>query len=145
MMPRQTRGRAVALTHAVAFTAFPAAAGLGAVLLSGDPSRWWLLLVIGSLGALFSWQFRRHLPESPRWLAATGRGQEAAVVLARIEKAVERSSGRPLASAEVSPEPLPRRAPFAAIWSPPYRGRTILLVVFQMLQTLGYYGFMHWL
>src|SRR5262249_19010436 len=32
-----------------------------------------------------------------------------------------------------------------AIWSRRYRGRTALLIAFQLLQTIGYYGFMHWL
>src|SRR5207253_7480663 len=38
-----------------------------------------------------------------------------------------------------------RRVPFLQIWRPPYRGRTLMLVAFQLLQTVGYYGFMHWL
>jgi putative MFS transporter len=38
-----------------------------------------------------------------------------------------------------------RWAAFRTIWSPAYRRRTLLLVVFQLLQTVGYYGFMHWL
>jgi putative MFS transporter len=146
MVPAHVRGRSVALTHALAFTAFPVAALLGRLLASQEaPQHWWLLLVIGSLGALFTWYFRRRLPESPRWLAAVGRSKEAADTLAAIEQAVERDLGRPLPPAEVPPLPLPRRMPLRAIWMPPYHSRTVLLIVFQLLQTVGYYGFMHWL
>jgi putative MFS transporter len=146
LMPYQVRGRSVALTHAVAFTAVPVAALLGRLLAPEEaPYGWWLLLVIGSLGALFTWYFRRRLPESPRWLAAVGRADEAAATLARIEKAVEQETGQPLPPA-ATPAPTPsRRVPFRAIWSRPYRGRTLLLMAFQLLQTVGYYGFMHWL
>jgi putative MFS transporter len=147
VVPRQVRGRSVALVHAIAFTAVPVAALL-ARLLAGEqtPENWWLLLVIGSLGALLSWYFRRRLPESPRWSAAAGRSEEAAKTLLEIEKAVAESSGQPLPPAESLPrQPTARTMPFRAIWSPQYRGRTIMLVVFHLLQTVGYYGFMHWL
>ena len=33
---------------------------------------------------------------------------------------------------------------FAEIWAPPYRNRTIMLVVFQFFQTFGFYGFANW-
>ncbi|MBM4069752.1 MAG: MFS transporter [Planctomycetes bacterium] len=146
VMPRQVRGRAVAMSHALAFTALPVAAILARWLAPRQaPHGWWLLLTIGSLGALWTWYFRRRLPESPRWLAAAGRGDEAAAVVQQMEAAVERETGRPLPAVDVMAQPAPRRLPFRAIWSPEYRGRTLLLIVFQLLQTVGYYGFMHWL
>jgi putative MFS transporter len=36
------------------------------------------------------------------------------------------------------------RASFAELWRPPYRRRTIMLVIFHALQTIGYYGFANW-
>jgi MFS transporter, putative metabolite:H+ symporter len=146
LVPRQVRGRSVALAHAFAFTAVPAAALLARLLApKGAEQGWWLLLVLGSLGALLTWYFRRNLPESPRWLAAAGRAKEAADALARIEAAVERDTGRPLPAAEEPARAPAPRVPFRVLWSPAYRGRTLLLIVFQLLQTVGYYGFMHWL
>jgi putative MFS transporter len=147
LMPRQVRGRSVALTHAVAFTAVPAAALLGRLLApAANPHGWPLLLVIGSLGALLAWYFRRRLPESPRWLAQVGRTDEAAATLAGIEGAVERSIGRPLPPPDAMPSaPADRLTPFRRLWSPAYRGRTVMLIAFQLLQAVGYYGFMHWL
>jgi putative MFS transporter len=147
VVPRQVRGRSIALTHAVAFTALPVVALLGWLLVPPEsPQNWWLLLVIGSLGALLAWYFRRRLPESPRWLASRGRGQEAEAVLNEIEAAVRAEGGGELPPAETPPARRPpRRTPFREIWSRRYRGRTVLLVVFHLLQTVGYYGFMHWL
>jgi putative MFS transporter len=147
VVPRQVRGRSVALVHALAFTAAPVAALLALPLATKDnPHGWCLLLIIGSLGALFSWYFRRRLPESPRWSASVGRYQEAADSLASIEKAARDSTGQPLPPVPPTPSQAPvRRMPFREIWSPRYRGRTLMLVVFHLLQTVSYYGFMHWI
>jgi putative MFS transporter len=146
MMPREMRGWAVSLTHAFAFTAFPVAALLARLLAPQEaPQGWWLLLTVGSLGALLTWYFRRQLPESPRWLAAVGRHKQAETVLVGIEAAVERDAGKPLPSVPALDHAAPGRGAFQAIWSRRYRGRTLLLVAFHLLQTVGYYGFMHWL
>jgi putative MFS transporter len=146
VMPRQIRGRAIALAHAVAFTALPVA-GLLARLLAPEesPQGWWLLLVIGSAGALFTWYFRRRLPESPRWSATVGRHEQAAAALTAIEAEVERQTGCTLAPVMVPAHEQVTRSPFWEIWSSRYRGRTMMLVMFHLLQTVGYYGFMHWL
>ena len=37
-----------------------------------------------------------------------------------------------------------RSGTFGEIWQPPYRTRTIMLMVFQFFQTFGYYGFAAW-
>jgi putative MFS transporter len=146
VVPRQVRGRSVAVVHAVAFTAFPVAALLARLLAPREsPQNWWLLLVLGGMGALLVWWFRRRLPESPRWLATVGRGAEAATVLVGMENTVQRETGQPLPPVAIAPVESVRRTPFREIWSPRYRGRTILLVAFQLLQTVGYYGFMHWM
>ncbi|MGC1088258.1 MAG: MFS transporter [Candidatus Acidiferrum sp.] len=33
---------------------------------------------------------------------------------------------------------------FGELWRPPYLGRTVMLVIFQALQTIGFYGFANW-
>jgi putative MFS transporter len=149
------RGRSVALVHAAAFTAIPAGFFLAGWLGSTD---WWLLLVIGSLGALLTWYFRRRLPESPRWLAATGRSGEAGRILAGMERAIAQETGQPLPEVSRNDKSVgadrkdgdpravvQRSGPFRELWSPRYRRRTLLLMAFHLLQTIGYYGFFHWM
>jgi putative MFS transporter len=147
VMPRQSRGWAVALTQSLIFTATPIAALLALLIAPQErPENWWLLLVIGSFGGLFAWYFRRNLPESPRWAALAGRSDEARRALESIEAEVERATGQPLPEpGEAAPLSGKRRLSLREIWSARYRGRTLMLVGFHLLQTVGYYGFMHWL
>jgi putative MFS transporter len=37
-----------------------------------------------------------------------------------------------------------KRGTFAELWRPPYLRRTVMLILFQMLQTIGFYGFANW-
>lgn len=93
LVPRQVRGQSIALVHAFAFTAVPTAALLGRLMAPREVSQgWWGLLVLGGAGAMLARWVRRQLPESPRWLAAVGRRDEAEAILRRIEDAVR---GRP--------------------------------------------------
>ncbi|HEV3279711.1 MAG TPA: MFS transporter [Terriglobia bacterium] len=154
MVPSGARGRYVAITQLIGFTAIPVAALLARVLV---PTHWLMagwrwVMVIGSAGALFAWLLRRNLPESPRWLEARGRSRQAAVILSRIEREASQESLTPQAS-EAAPLEFSqrgqtgeaqRRLPFWELWKPPYRGRTFMLVVFHLLQTVGFYGFANW-
>jgi MFS transporter, putative metabolite:H+ symporter len=91
------------------------------------------------------WRVRLGLAESPRWLAQRGRGAEADRVTAALECAVEAETGRPLPPPEAmagEAETGPGR--WREMWRPPYRGRTIMLVIYNLVQTIGYYGFSSW-
>jgi putative MFS transporter len=87
IVPSAARGRYVAITQVVGFTAVPVAAVLARVLVPTHylMAGWRWCVLIGSLGALLTWWFRRHLPESPRWLASRGRTAEAESILGALE------------------------------------------------------------
>jgi MFS transporter, putative metabolite:H+ symporter len=98
--------------------------------------RW--LLVIGGLGAVFVLLMRAQLPESPRWLESRGRHAEAADVVRSVASKVY---GRPAELTLVSP-PLALGEDEARTWRDvlgtafrDYRKRTVMLFVFQVLQT----------
>ena len=155
MVPSRARGRYVAITQLIGFTAIPAAALLARVLVPTHwlMSGWRWVMVLGSAGALLSWFLRRNLPESPRWLESRGRSDEAATILAGLE----RESAQESAAASSAPaivtfaagergaaEISEHRMPFRELWKPPYRARTLMLAVFHLLQTVGFYGFANW-
>jgi putative MFS transporter len=149
IVPSHARGRYVAITQVVGFCAVPVAAVLSRLLVPTHflLAGWRWVMIIGGSGALLSWWFRRNLPESPRWLESRGRISEAETVVTALE-AESFSTARPSEIAiGASPErrvAAPERAAFAELWRQPYLPRTVMLILFQALQTIGFYGFANW-
>lgn len=148
LVPPKDRGRAFAFNQFIQFSIVPVVALLGWLLVPREMlgmEGWRWVVWIGSAGALIAWWLRRSLPESPRWLAIHGRAEEAGRILAALEAAVERDLGQPL------PPPGPPLAVeagkgrFAEIFAAQHRKRTIVLSVFNLMQTIGYYGFNSWI
>jgi putative MFS transporter len=146
LSPKYLRGRAFAVCQAVGFCAVPVVAFLSYALVPRAPfgyAGWRWVIAIGALGSIFVWWIRRRLPESPRWLAQQGREDEADRILSALESDVQRESGRPLSPVPPAERTSPR-GQLLDMWRPPYRNRTVMLVVFNVFQTVGYYGFASW-
>ncbi|HXC57398.1 MAG TPA: MFS transporter [Rhizomicrobium sp.] len=146
LVPARVRGRAFAFNQVVQFSAIPAVALLAWLLVPIRPfglDGWRFVVLAGSAGALAVWIIRLAVPESPRWLAHHGRLAEAEAIVARFEAEAAGESG-PL------PVPLPEpvgevvRGHFGEIWRRPYLSRTVMLIVFNLFQTVGFYGFNNW-
>lgn len=148
IVPPQSRGRAFAFYQFVEFCAVPIVALLGWLLVPKHPfgiEGWRAVALIGSFGALVAWWLRRGIPESPRWLAAHGRVEEADRVLCTLEARAVKDTGRPLPEPAASvPEAVARSAGFGELLRPPYSRRTIVLSVFNLMQTVAFYGFGSW-
>jgi putative MFS transporter len=146
--PRSVRGRAFAVNQAIQFLAVPvvalAAWQLGdKVILGLDGWRWVVLL--GALAAVGVWFIQRRLPESPRWLADHGRLGEADAVVSALEAAVEARTGKPLPPPVARAEaPVDGHVRLSDIFRRPLLGRTLLLVVLNAFQAVGFYGFTNW-
>ena len=163
VVPSHARGRYVAITQVAGFCAVPVAAVLSRVLV---PTHWLMngwrwVMVIGGSAALLTWWFRRRLPESPRWLEARGRIAEAEAIIAALEhesfSSAQRSDESGLTTGKQKAKrgsiatpgmtntvPKEQKGSLAELWRPPYLSRTLMLVVFQALQTIGFYGFANW-
>jgi putative MFS transporter len=145
-LPRLGRGRYIACAYTIGFCGVPVAAFLGGRFVAGEHlliDGWRWLLIFGAFGALVVWILRSRLPESPRWLLAQGRTEEAEAIVAGVESAVAAVRG-PLPPVPDTPgtrdEPAVRLT-LARMFSGEYRRRTVMLWIFQILQTVGYYGF----
>jgi putative MFS transporter len=144
LAPARLRGRAFALNQAIQFLAVPAVAIAAWALLPMSPfglAGWRWVMILGAAGAVLVWAIRARLPESPRWLERQGRLPEADAIVSRLEGR-SRSSARRLAA--VNPAPAAPGGHLAEAFSPPYRRRTLMLIVFNIFQAIGFYGFSNW-
>jgi putative MFS transporter len=146
LVPKHIRGRAFACQQAFGFTATPVVAYLSYLLVPKAPfglDGWRWVVLIGAHGAIFVWWVRLALPESPRWLAQKGRIEEADRLMTALENRVEAEYGRPLPPPTAS-EPVVARSKFREMWVPPFGKRAIMLILFNVFQTVGFYGFANW-
>jgi putative MFS transporter len=145
MIPRHARGRYTAWSYTLGFLGAPIAGFVGRFVVKGaflSIAGWRWLLIIGALGAVIVWFLRRNLPESPRWYEIRNKTKEADATLSAIEQEVMREHGL---NELPAPEPVvvePQKgATISEIFSGVYAKRTTMLWIFQILQTVGYYGF----
>ena len=147
LVPPSGRGKAFAYYQFVEFLVVPVVALLGWLLVPHDPfgiDGWRWVAIIGSVGALFAWVFRLTLPESPRWLALHGHKDKAEAIMQRIEAGVSKDIGGPLPPPRPSTEDLRAKSTFGELLRPPYGKRTLVLSIFNLTQTIAFYGFGSW-
>jgi putative MFS transporter len=144
LMPKTMRGKAFAVSAAIQFLATPVVAVLAWRLIPGDHfgiAGWRWLAFLPAIGAALVWWVRRALPESPRWLEIHGRHDQAQAVVAMMEARagmVELPAAAPVFAPQVADAK-------ASLFKRPYRKRTLILSIFHIFQTVGYFGFANWL
>jgi putative MFS transporter len=147
LVPKAIRGRAFAVNQFIQFTAVPFGAFLSWRLIGLDPlgmSGWRWVALVAAIGAIFVWWIRLAIPESPRWLVQRGRLEEAEKITAGMEARVAAEVGNAL------PEPRPiTQEPggdvrLSEIMRQPYKRRTVMLVLLNFFQAIGFFGFNNW-
>ena len=148
LVPKEQRGPAFAYNQCIMYTSVPVVAFLAWQLVPRTVlglDGWRVVVIIGSIGAVLIWWIRRNLPESPRWLAQHGRIAEAESIVADMERRIRAETGRePAPPQTVTGEADSKPGAWTEMWNATYRGRTIMLVIFNLFQTIGFYGFSSW-
>ena len=148
LVPKEQRGPAFAYNQCIMYTSVPVVAFLAWQLVPRTVfglDGWRVVVIIGSIGAVLIWWIRRNLPESPRWLAQHGRIAEAESIVADMERHIRAETGRELAPPQtVTGEADSKPGAWTEMWNATYRGRTVMLVIFNLFQTIGFYGFSSW-
>jgi putative MFS transporter len=148
LVPPQGRGKAFAFYQFVEFCIVPVVALLGWLLVPISPfgfDGWRWVALIAATGAVAAWWMRLGLPESPRWLALHGHEARARRVIEDIEAGVSRDlGGQALPPARIVPVVEESKSRFVELLQPPYGKRTLVLSIFNLMQTIAFYGFSAW-
>lgn len=144
ILPKDRRGRLAAWAYTASYVAVPLV-GFLAVWLNplhyGGIAGWRVILAIGGLGAVFVLAVKHRLPESPRWLLAQGRSQDAHATLRRFADSAGVAMPAAFEETGERKHPLSLRERIAVLGKAPYGKRFVMLVIFHLFQGFGYYGF----
>jgi putative MFS transporter len=148
LAPSSIRGRAFAVNQSIQFLAVPLVAlaswQIGPLTIAGLEGWRWVIL-LGAAAAIGVWLIQLRLPESPRWLADHGRIDEADAIVSRLEARVAAETGQPLPAPALRLEAAEDGyVRLSEIFRPPLRRRTLLMVVLNVFQAIGFYGFTNW-
>jgi MFS family permease len=139
LVPSRSRGRAAAAVLNFWPLGSLAAALLAWLVLTALPPDlgWRAVFGFGGVIALSAAWFRRHLPESPRWLIKAGRADDARTIIAGIESGLTRL---PVPSPVSLRHRVRREAGAFITLLRHYPGRLALGAMLDFAEASGYYG-----
>jgi len=139
-VPAKTRGKWLGLMAVCVVTGLPVSLLVASLVV--PEFGWRAMFVIGGIGALIVWYMRKSLPESPRWLEAVGRTEEAEALMQSIER--EAAQGRPL-PVPAAPSTVAVSGDLATLFTAPLLSRMIVGAVCLITINTLLYGFVTWL
>ncbi len=138
-LPTKNRGRNLVILESFWALGTVIAAGLAWVLVASFG--WRPLLASAAVAAALVLWIRRKIPESPRYLAISGKADEAREIIAGIA----RENGRPAPEQDLVAGERQSGTTVARLWAPGLRQMTLMLWVTWFCISLAYYGIFTWL
>ena len=142
LIPARVRGRVNLAINGSFWVGAALGAALSLVLLDervlGPVIGWRAAFLLGAVLAVAILLVRRHVPESPRWLLAHGRAQEAERVVAGIERAAGVASPTATASVEPPRGRVPRWTEVAHVLARRYPRRSAVVLALMASQAFFY-------
>jgi putative MFS transporter len=139
-VPARSRGKYLGLMAVCVVSGLPVALLVASLVVPAFG--WRSMFVLGGIGALVVWYLRKNLPESPRWLEAVGRREEAEALMQVIE--AEAARGQPLPPVTSLPG-VQASGDLASLFAPPLLSRMIVGSVCLITINTLLYGFVTWL
>src|SRR3977135_736105 len=139
-VPPKSRGRWLSFMAVLVVSGLPITALLGFLII--PTFVWRPMFAIAGIGALIVGYLRKALPESPRWLEAVGRTEEAEALMQSIER--EAAQGRPLPAPSAT-STATASGELATLFTAPLLSRMIVGSVCLITINTLLYGFVTWL
>jgi len=105
---------------------------------------WRAAFWVGAVPALFAAYLRKAVPESPRFLEAAGRGEEADHLVKKMESQAGMTEAYPKTEHADGVKDVVTRLSLGELWSRKYIRSTFVLWVVWIGINFGYYGFVLW-
>ncbi len=132
--PKRYRGRLLSILAAAWAGGYVVAYLAGFLLRELGPDSWRLMLAISGLPALLILPFRLGIPESPIWLVARGRSEEAAAI---IKSKFGSNVVLPSSQAKQS---FKRKGTLSSLFSAPWRKNTWVGCIFYTCQVIPFFA-----
>ncbi|UFS75199.1 MFS transporter [Tardiphaga sp. 37S4] len=139
-VPARSRGKYLGLMAVCVVSGLPVALLVASFVV--PMFGWRAMFVLGGIGALVVWYMRKNLPESPRWLEAVGRREEAEALMQKIES--EAAQGKPLPPV-TAVSTVQASGQLSSLFAPPLLSRMIVGSICLITINTLLYGFVTWL
>jgi putative MFS transporter len=143
MFPSKSRGKYQALAIMIGICGTPVTSWVARFLIPLDTWGWRLVFVWGAVGIIFL-LFTRRLPESPRWYESRGEYAKADAILCNMEQQVTSEKGELPIPDSPRAEIAVNKMRISELITGKYLGRTVLLTILWVTQTVGFFGYSSW-
>ena len=141
-IPASWRGRFGTILNLIINTSLFLSTFLGWLIVPHYGWRW--MFAIAGCGALVVWFLRKSMPESPRWLATHGRGDEALEIVERIEASCG-ASASPASMPVADATSVVDEGRMSDLFSRRLLARTVTAVVVLVALFVVNYAFVSWI